>query len=89
MSRCRRPVRVLFSAAVDHDVCWLLGVTNVGQVGSNGRSVQVEGTGAVLATVAAALVARGIVPVDLRAERPSLEDAFRELTGAPSDGPRQ
>jgi ABC-2 type transport system ATP-binding protein len=47
----------------------------------HGRQVEVEGVGAVLALVAAELVGHGIVPADLRAERPTLEDAFLALTG--------
>jgi ABC-2 type transport system ATP-binding protein len=35
----------------------------------------------VLALVAAELVSRGIVPADMRVERPTVEDAFLALTG--------
>ena len=41
-----------------------------------------------LALVAAKLVAHGIVPADLRAEQPSLEDVFLEITGDAEDGSR-
>jgi hypothetical protein len=37
----------------------------------------------VLALVAAALVERGIVPADLRAERATLEEVFLRLTSRP------
>ena len=40
----------------------------------------VVGDGPVLAYVAAALVERGIAPVDLRQERATLEDVFLTLT---------
>ena len=48
--------------------------------------VRVVGRDAVLAIVASELVGRGIVPSDLRVERPSLEDAFLALAshGEPS-----
>jgi hypothetical protein len=41
----------------------------------------VEGTGPLLAHVAAALVERGQTPDDLRVIEPSLEDVFLKLTG--------
>ncbi|GAB2463698.1 ABC transporter ATP-binding protein [Jatrophihabitans fulvus] len=43
--------------------------------------VEVRGRGPVLALVAADLVAQGHAPVDLRIERPTVEDAFLSLTG--------
>jgi len=46
-----------------------------------GDAVEVRGTGPVLALVASELVAHGIVPVDLRVDRPTVEDAFLALTG--------
>ncbi|MGB3186002.1 MAG: hypothetical protein WBB15_09090 [Ornithinimicrobium sp.] len=46
-----------------------------------GDAVEVRGTGPVLALLAAELVGRGIVPLDLRVERPTVEDAFLALTG--------
>ena len=46
-----------------------------------GRTVEVMGDGPVLAHVAAALLARGLEPSDLRVERPTLEDTFLKLTG--------
>lgn len=46
-----------------------------------GDAVEVSGTGAVLALVASELVAHGIVPLDLRVDRPTVEDAFLALTG--------
>jgi ABC-2 type transport system ATP-binding protein len=67
--------------STDADVDWLSHVARVQRVGRRGQTVEVEGTGPVLALVAAALVDRGIVPDDLRAEQPSLEDAFLRLTG--------
>jgi ABC-2 type transport system ATP-binding protein len=74
------PVRVRFSTDVE-DLGWLDTVERVERVSRRGAEVEVEGTGPVLALVAAALVARGIVPDDLRVERPTVEDAFLALTG--------
>jgi ABC-2 type transport system ATP-binding protein len=74
------PVRVRFSTDVA-DLSWLDAVEGVTKVSRDGPAVEVEGTGPVLALVAAALVARGIVPPDLRVERPTVEDAFLALTG--------
>jgi ABC-2 type transport system ATP-binding protein len=45
------------------------------------HAVEVRGTGPVLALVASELVAHRIVPLDLRVERPTVEDAFLALTG--------
>ena len=73
-------VRVSFST--DHaDLSWLGQVPGVAKVSRSGPRVEVEGTGPVLALVAAALVEHGIVPPDLRTEQPSLEDVFLRITG--------
>ncbi|MBN2099504.1 MAG: ABC transporter ATP-binding protein [Dehalococcoidia bacterium] len=73
-------VRVVFST--EHaDLSWLQGVPHVSRVNRHGPRVEVEGTGPVLARVAAALVERGVVPTDLRLEQPSLEDVFLSITG--------
>jgi ABC-2 type transport system ATP-binding protein len=50
------------------------------RVEQQGRSVAAIGEGPVLARTAAALVARGVEPADLRVERDSLEDVFLALT---------
>jgi len=73
-------LRVTFTAG-DLDVAWLGGLDHVRVVMRNGPRATVHGDGPVLALVAAALVERGIVPRDLRVERPSLEDVFLGLTG--------
>jgi len=73
-------VRVVFTAG-DLDVGWLRGLDHVRAVTRAGARVTVHGDGPVLSLVAAALVARGFVPRDLRVERPSLEDVFLGLTG--------
>ena len=76
-------VRVLFSGD-DADLAWLTGVPHVRAAHRRGRLVEVEGDGPVLAHTAAALVAHGVAPADLRVERPTLEDAFLALTGEPA-----
>ncbi len=73
-------LRVVFTAG-DRDVGWLAELDHVRAVTQGGPRVTVHGDGPVLALVAAALVERGIVPRDLRVERPSLEDVFLGLTG--------
>ena len=73
-------VRVQFSTSTS-DLTFLEAVPNAATVRRDGDRVEVDGSGPVLALVAAALVERGIVPDDLRAERPTLEDVFLRLTG--------
>ena len=74
-------IRVRFSAPPDADLGFLAGIEPVASVRRDGEAVEVDGRGAVLALVAAALVDHGIVPDDLRADRPTLEDVFLRLTG--------
>jgi len=64
----------------DDDVSFLRLVDGVQHVTREGRRVSVTGTGPLLAYVAAALVARGIAPVDLEVRRAKLEDVFLDLT---------
>jgi ABC-2 type transport system ATP-binding protein len=71
--------RVSFST--DQDVSFLSAIDGVRCMSRSGGQVHVDGTGPVLALTAAELVAHGIVPDDLRAERATLEDAFIALTG--------
>jgi len=73
-------VRVIFSTDKP-DLPWLDQVAGVKKVARHGNRVEVEGTGPLLALVAAALVEHGIVPPDLRIEQPSLEDVFLRVTG--------
>jgi len=73
-------VRVVFSS--DHpNLSWLDEIPEVGRVIRQGPRVEVEGSGPVLAKVAASLVAHGITPADLRTEQPTLEEVFLKLTG--------
>jgi len=73
-------VRVIFTTEKT-DLPWLEKIPGVLRVMKKGPRVEVEGSGPVLALVAAALVERGIVPADLRVEQPTLEDVFLKLTG--------
>jgi ABC-2 type transport system ATP-binding protein len=63
------------------DLAWLEKLDVVESLGREGEAVEIRGTGPVLALVASELVAHEIVPVDLRVERPTVEDAFLVLTG--------
>ena len=84
-SSATRTVR--FSA--DHqDIAWLHAIEQVNRVVRHGESVEVTGTGPVLALVASELVGHGIVPEDLRVEQPALEDVFLGLTGKTERGDR-
>lgn len=70
-------VTVRFST--DLDVSFLSGLRFVTSIERHGPAVEVVGTGPVLALVASALVERGILPDDLRADRASLEDVYLGL----------
>jgi len=74
-------VHVLFTAPPATDLAYLRAIPCVTDVRQSGAAVEVEGSGPVLALVAAALVKHDIVPADMRVERPSLEDVFLRLTG--------
>jgi ABC-2 type transport system ATP-binding protein len=73
-------VRIIFTSA-EVDLPWLEKIPGVTAVTAHGSRIEVEGTGPVLALVAASLVEHGILPTDLRAEQPSLENVFLKLTG--------
>jgi ABC-2 type transport system ATP-binding protein len=72
--------QVVFSCP-DCELDWLRGVPGAQRVTRRGQRVAVEGTGPLLAYVAAALVEHGVTPDDLRVIEPSLEDVFLKLTG--------
>ena len=63
------------------DLGWLDKLDVVESMTRHGEAVEIRGTGAVLALVASELVTHQIVPLDLRVERPTVEDAFLALTG--------
>jgi ABC-2 type transport system ATP-binding protein len=58
------------------DLSWLSAVTGAESYEQQGEHVTVRGRDALLAHVAAALVARGQAPTDLRVEMPTLEDVY-------------
>lgn len=74
-------ITVRFSAPASQDLTWLRAVPGVETVGHTSASVAVSGRGPLLAEVGAALVNRGIRPLDLRADLPDLEEVFLALTG--------
>jgi len=71
--------RVSFTA--EGDFGWLTELPVVASVGRHGAWVEVVGDGPVLNHVAAALLERGLAPLDLQTERPTLEETFLKLTG--------
>ena len=73
-------VRVIFTTDRS-ELPFLDEIPEVKKVTRSGPRVEVEGSGAVLAKVAATLVQNGIVPADLRLEQPTLEDVFLKITG--------
>jgi len=64
-----------------NEFAWLGEVRGVTSVKAEADEVAVRGEGPVLARVAAALVARGYEPEDLRVDRPTMEDVYLELAG--------
>ena len=72
-------VRVTFTA--DGDFAWLTALDVVHAVTRHGAWVEVVGEGPVVNHVAAALLERGLAPLDLQTERPTLEETFLKLTG--------
>ena len=64
----------------DLDARTLRGLPGVGSVRRHGPEIQVDGTGPLLAHVGAHLVALGRPPLDLRVQRPTLEDRFVAFT---------
>jgi ABC-2 type transport system ATP-binding protein len=79
ISRFGGPIRITFTPD-GHDVRFLEEVAHVRAVRRRGGRVEAEGTGPVLALVAAELASRGLVPADLRVDQPTLEDVFLRLT---------
>lgn len=74
-------VQVLFTTDAA-DISWLDDIDGVDSVTQDHSRVDVRGSGPVLALVASELVAHGIVPADLRAVQPSLEDIYFNLIGS-------
>jgi ABC-2 type transport system ATP-binding protein len=82
IARFGGPVRISFTTD-GHDVGFLQGMAHVQAIRRRGERIEAEGTGPVLALVAAELVSHGLVPVDLRVEQATLEDVFLRLTDQP------
>ncbi len=74
-------VRTVTFSAEAADLPWLREVQGVEATTSQHGCFTVRGSGPLLAHVAAALVGHGIAPLDLRADLPSMEDAYMALTG--------
>jgi ABC-2 type transport system ATP-binding protein len=74
-------LRAVFSCEPATDLEFLASVEGVSELTRRGRRIEVAGDGRHIALVAAALVAHGIAPDDLRVEHASLEDVFLRLTG--------
>ena len=79
ISRFGGPIRITFTPD-GHDVRFLENVAHVQVVRRRGDRIEAEGTGPVLALVAAELVSHGLVPADLRVDQATLEDVFLRLT---------
>jgi ABC-2 type transport system ATP-binding protein len=73
-------VKVRFSSSAA-DLDFLYRIPEVDSWQRRGERVEVDGTGAVVVRVAATLAERGILPLDLRIERATLEEVFLRLTG--------
>jgi ABC-2 type transport system ATP-binding protein len=74
-------VTLRFSTPTADDLSWLRALPQVAYLTRVGDLVTVTGTGPVLLDVAAALVAHGLRPADLRVDQPTLEDVFLQVTG--------
>lgn len=74
-----RQVTIRFSTDAP-DLPWLKRIRHVSTIARHGRSVEITGTGPVLALVASTLVEHGILPDDLRVDHASLEDVYLHLT---------
>lgn len=72
---------VVHFSTPEPDLSWVERLDVVDSLTRRGDAVEIRGTGPVLALVAAELVAHGIAPLDLRVDRPTVEDAFLTLTG--------
>jgi ABC-2 type transport system ATP-binding protein len=79
ISRFGGPVKVTFTSN-GHDTTFLNDLSYVHSVRRRGDRTEAEGTGPVLALIAAELVSRGFIPSDLGVEQPTLEDVFLRLT---------
>ncbi|TYB60180.1 ABC transporter ATP-binding protein [Nonomuraea sp. PA05] len=77
--------RIAFRPSADVEEALLTVLPGVTGVARDGRRMVVTGTGDVASQVIAALTARHVQAMELRVDRPTLDDAFLVLTGHPSD----
>ncbi|SFN74426.1 ABC-2 type transport system ATP-binding protein [Pseudonocardia ammonioxydans] len=80
--------RVRFRTAGGFDRSALLGLSGVDEVTRVGEEVVVSGAGDLVGVVGTELVRQGVVATGLREQRPTLDDAFLELTGRRLDAGR-
>ena len=80
IDRLALPSFVRFTTS-EAELGWLEKLDVVESMTRHDDAVEIRGTGPVLALVASELVAHGIAPIDLRVDRPTVEDAFLALTG--------
>jgi ABC-2 type transport system ATP-binding protein len=73
--------RLRFRPSTDFPDAVLTGLPEVHAVHRTGPTVEVTGHGDLLQAVTSALAARQVLPVDLRLDQPTLDDAFVALTG--------
>ncbi len=78
IANSERGIQIRFSTQRP-DLSWLESIDAVAAVSRRGDQVEVTGAGPVLALTAAALVAHDIIPPDLRAIQPSLEDVYLDM----------
>jgi ABC-2 type transport system ATP-binding protein len=72
---------VRFTAPPGEDLAWLAAEPGVREVQRTGHRVELRGDGPLLARVAVALGAKGILPPDLRVDLPTLEDVYLRIMG--------
>ncbi|GAA1654488.1 ABC transporter ATP-binding protein [Nonomuraea maheshkhaliensis] len=87
IKRAEDTERITFRPSAEVDESLLTALPGVTGVAREGRRLIVTGTGDVAAQVIGALTARQVQALDLRIDRPTLDDAFLALTGHPSDQP--
>ncbi|MEV6634008.1 ABC transporter ATP-binding protein [Actinoplanes sp. NPDC051470] len=77
--------RIRFRPSAPLDEKLLTALPEVREVRRHGPAVEVVGTGALLQAVTSVLASNQIVAADLRLEQATLDDAFVQLTGRPTD----
>ena len=75
--------RLRFRPSGEFPDALLTDLPEVHAVQRKAQTVEVTGRGDLLQAVTAALAAHRVMPVDLRLDQPTLDDAFVALTGRP------